>query len=149
MLYSVHVTSNIIIDFRYIPILLTAIYGGFLPTIIASIAIGVFRVVYFGVSEPSILALITALIIGIGFSIICSLKLSRKSKWIFSIIYLNFIFSIALLIALGISVTFFEIIAIYCIGNISVSWIVLIYAENLMNLFSLIKNLKMKRQRIS
>jgi len=71
MLSSVNVTPNIIIDFRYIPILLIAIYGGFLPTIIAAIATGVFRVAYFGASETSIIGLITALIIGIGFSIIC------------------------------------------------------------------------------
>lgn len=65
--------------------LLFAIYVGFLPTIIASIGIGVFRVLYFGVSEPSIIGLIAALIVGIGFSIICSFKSSRKNKWIFSI----------------------------------------------------------------
>lgn len=142
MLYGVNVTSNIIIDFRYIPILLAAIYGGFLPIIIASIGIGVFRVLYFGVSEPSIIALIVALIIGIGFSIICRLKSSRKSKWIFSIIYLFFIFSIALLIDLGVSITFFEIIAVYCIGNIVVSLIVFIYTENLSESVELNKKLK-------
>jgi len=142
MLYSVNVTSNIIIDFRYIPILLTAIYGGFLPTIIAAIATGVFRVAYFGVSETSIIGLITALIIGIGFSIICSLKSSRKNKWIFLMIYLFFIFSIALLIVLGVSTTFFEIIAIYCIGNICVSWIALIYAESLIESVQLNKKFK-------
>jgi len=142
LLYSVHVTSNIIIDFRYIPILLTSIYGGFLPTIIAAIAIGAFRVLYFGVSDPSIVALITALIIGIGFSVICSLKLSIKSKWILSIVYLFLVFSISLLIVLGASITFFKIIAIYCIGNIWVSWIALIYAENLIEFVKLNKKLK-------
>ena len=142
MLYNVNITPNIIIDFRYIPILLTAIYGGFVPTIIASIATGLFRVAYFGISEPSIIGLIAALIIGIGFSIICSLKASRKNKWIFSMIYMFFIFSIALLIVFGISTTFFEIIAIYCVGNICVSWIVLIYAENLIESVQLNKQLK-------
>ena len=142
MLSSVNVTPNIIIDFRYIPILLTAIYGGFVPTIIASIATGVFRVAYFGASETSIIGLITALIIGIGFSVICSLKLSIKSKWILSIVYLFLVFSISLLIVLGASITFFKIIAIYCIGNIWVSWIALIYAENLIEFVKLNKKLK-------
>lgn len=142
MLYSVHVTSNIIIDFRYIPILLTAIFCGFLPTIIASIAIGAFRVLYFGVSEPSIIAFIVALIIGIGFSIICSRKSSRKSKWVFSIIYFFFIFSIALLIVLGVSITFFKIITIYCIANICVSWTIFIYTEYLCESVKLNRKLK-------
>jgi diguanylate cyclase len=86
---------------------------------------------YFGVSETSIIALIVALIVGIGFSIICRLKSSRKSKWIFSILYLFFVFSIALLIAVGVSIAFFEIMGVYCIGNIFVSWLVFIYTEHL------------------
>lgn len=142
MLYSVNITSDIIIDFRNIPILLSAIYGGFLPTIIASMGIGIFRLLYFGVSQSSIIGLITALIIGIGFSIICSLKLSRKNKWIFSIIYSFFAFSIALFIALGVSTTFWAIVAIYCMGNICVSWIVFIYAENLIESVQLNKRFK-------
>lgn len=131
LLYSVQITPNIIIDFRYIPILLTAIYGGFLSTIIASIGIGVFRVLYFGVSQPAIIGFITALIVGIGFSIICNIKSSRKSKLIFSIIYLFFVFSIALFIVLGLSITFFKTITMYCIGNIGVCCIVFFYVENL------------------
>jgi len=142
MLYSVYVTSNIIIDFRYIPILLAAIYGGFLPTIVASICIGVFRVLYFGVSQPSIVGIVVAFIIGIGFSIICNIKSSRKSKWIISITYLFLVFSIALLIVLGISMIFFRTVVIYCIGNIGVSCIVFFYAENLIKFAQLNKKLK-------
>ena len=142
MLYSVEVTSNIIIDFRYIPILLAAIYGGFLPTIIASICIGAFRVLYFGVSQPSIVGFIVVLIIGIGFSIICSIKSSRKSKWIFSVVYSFFIFSIALYIVLGVSITFFKTAVIYYIGNIGVSCIAFFYAENLIEFAKLNKKFK-------
>ncbi|MDR3593273.1 diguanylate cyclase [Clostridium sp.] len=142
MIYSVYVTSNIIIDFRYVPILLAAMYGGFLPAIIASICIGAFRVWHFGVSQPSIAAFIAALIIGIGFSIICRFKLSRKSKWIFSIIYLFFLFIITFIIVLGVSITFFETTAIYCIGNIVVSCIVFFYAENLIEFAKLNKKFK-------
>ena len=47
ILYSLNITSNVIIDFRYIPILLNAIYGGFFPTIVASLVIGIFRLLYF------------------------------------------------------------------------------------------------------
>ncbi len=46
MLNSVHIAPNIIIDFRYIPILLSSLYGGFLTTIISSIIIGVFRLFF-------------------------------------------------------------------------------------------------------
>lgn len=142
MIYSVHVTSNIIIDFRYIPILLTAIFTGFLPTIIASIVIGTFRVLYFGVSEPSIIALIVALITGIGFSIIFSLKLSRKRKWIFSNFYLFFIIFIAFFVVLKFSMLFLETISIFYIGYIFVCWLVFIYTEYLSESVRINKRLK-------
>ena len=88
MLNSVQVSPNVIIDFRYMPILLTALYSSSLPTIIAAVAIGAFRVLYYGVSQPSIIALIDALLIGIRFSIITNIKFTQKNKWFFSIIYL-------------------------------------------------------------
>jgi len=144
MIYSVYVTPDIIIDFRYIPVLLAAIYGGFLPTIIASICIGAFRVLYFGISQPSIVGLIVALAIGIGFTIICRSKSSRKNMWIISIIYLFLVFSIGLFTVLGVSITFFETAAIYYIGNIGVSCIAFFYAENLIEFAQL--NIKFKQE---
>lgn len=131
MLNSVHIDSNIIIDFRYLPILLTAIYGGFLPTIISSIAIGAFRVIYFGVSEPSIIALIVALVVGIGFCIISNFKLSRKKKWVFSIIYLFFITFIAFLIVLKFSILFLKVILTFYFIYICIFYLIFIYTEYL------------------
>lgn len=142
LLNSVAVESNIIIDFRYIPILLTAIYGSVLSTIIASIAIGIFRVLYFGVSEPSIIALIAALLIGIGFSIIAKITLLRKNKWILSIIYLVFVTSISFFIVLKVSITFLKVTAIFCIGNLCVSYLIFIYTEYLSESVQLNKKLK-------
>jgi diguanylate cyclase len=131
MLNSVHIDTNIIIDFRYLPILLSAIYGGFLPTIISSIAIGAFRVIYFGVSEPSIIALIVVLVVGIGFSIISNFKLSRKKKWVFSIIYLFFITFIAFLIVLKVSILFLKVISTFYFIYICIFYLIFIYTEYL------------------
>lgn len=142
MLYGVRVMPNIIIDFRYMPILLTAVYCGFFPSIIASIIIGAFRILYFGISEPSVIGFIGALIIGIGFSIICRLRLSRKWKWIFSLVYVFFIFYIALYAVLPISISFFKIMTLYCMGNICVACILYIYTQYLSKSVQLNKKLK-------
>ena len=144
LLNGVNVAKNLIIDFRYIPILLASIYCGVLPTIIASFAIGLFRILYFGVSAPSIVGLIAALVIGIGFSVISKIKASRRRKWIFSTIFLLFILSIATIIVIKISILFFKVIALFYIGNICVSYLIFIYAEYLS--VSVLLNKKLKSE---
>lgn len=95
MLFSIQVTPSIITDFRAMPILLSALYGGFLSAIIASLLMGTFRVLYFGISNTSVIAVIVILIMGIGFSVINLIKTARKSKWIYSnITYVIFYFKI-------------------------------------------------------
>ena len=131
MLYSVKVGPDIIIDFRYIPVLLTAIYSGWFPTILASILVGGFRVLHFGVSEPSVIAMLNTLLAGIGFCFISNKKISRKSKWLYSMIYLLAVTSAALLIVLKFSLLFFEITAMFCLTNIVVAWVAFQYAEYL------------------
>lgn len=95
VVYSVNVAPNIIIDFRYIPLLLTATYIGWFPTILSAIIVGGFRILYFGISEPAVIDMLNILLVGIGFSLIANLKTSRKSKWVYSLIYLFSVTSIA------------------------------------------------------
>ena len=83
MLFSIQVAPTIITDFRALPILLSALYGGILPPIIASLIMGIFRIFYFGVSEASVIATIVILLMGIGFSVINLIKAQRKIKWIY------------------------------------------------------------------
>ncbi len=110
MLFSVPIIPNIIVDFRYLPILIAALFGEILSPIIASIIIGAFRVLYFGVNNTSLVALIATLLIGIGFSILCSTKSPRKIKLIHSIIYLLIVTSISILIILASSKNVLKII---------------------------------------
>ena len=131
MLYSVKVGPDIIIDFRYIPVMLTAIYSGWFPAIIASILVGGFRVLYFGVSEPSVISMLSILLAGIGFCFISNKRISRKRKWLYSMMYLLAVASSALLIILKFSSLFFEITAMFCLANIVVAWVAFLYAEYL------------------
>lgn len=142
MLYSVKVGPDIIIDFRYIPLMLTAIYSGWIPAILASILVGGFRVLYFGVSEPSVIAMLNTLLAGIGFCFISNKKISRKSKWLYSMIYLLAVTSAALFIVLKFSMLFIEITAMFCLANIVVSWVAFLYAEYLGEFIRLHHDLK-------
>lgn len=142
MIYSVKVGPDIIIDFRYIPVLLTAIYSGWFPAIFASILVGGFRVLYFGVSEPSVIAMLNMLLAGIGFCFVSNKKISRKKKWLYSMIYLLAVTSAALLIVLKFSLLFLEITSMFCLANIVVAWVAFLYAEYLGEFIRLHHDLK-------
>lgn len=131
MLFSIHVTSSIITDFRALPILLSALYGGFLPAIIASVIIGTFRILHFGVSSASVIAIIIILLMGIGFSVINLIKSARKSKWIYSIIYSLIVNSIAMIILRKNLVSLFKVFTVYSVSTLFMSYFVFKFTEHL------------------
>lgn len=139
---SVSVGPDIIVDFRYIPLLIASVYIGWIPTIIASLMIGAFRVLYFGVSEPAIVAMVATVFIGAGFCIIGNLKSSRKSKWINSLIYLLMVSLISFLIISKSTYMFFNIASIYFTSNIVVAGLIFIYTEYLFECVRLYKGFK-------
>lgn len=63
MLFTVHITPKAIMDLRHIPILLAALYGGGFASIIAGITIAIFRISYFGISTPAMIASINMFIV--------------------------------------------------------------------------------------
>jgi diguanylate cyclase len=87
MLFTIHITPKVIMDFRHIAILLAALYGGGFASIIAGITISIFRLSYFGVSTPAIIASINMFNVAIALALISRLKLKQFKKWI----YMSFI----------------------------------------------------------
>jgi len=142
MLFSVPIISNVIIDFRYLPILLSALFGGILSPIIASIIIGLFRILYFGVTKSSIVALIAVLLIGIGFSILTSTKASIKTKWIQSTIYSIIVTSISIIILIKDLTILLKILIAYPTAIIIVSYFVFKYTEYLRESVKIHRKLK-------
>lgn len=139
---SVHITPDIIIDFRYIPILLSGIYGGFLPAMIATLEIGIFRYLYYGISQSSTIGFIVALLVGIVFSIISISKLTNKNKWIYSIAFLLIVISISMQILINDSILLLKSIIVFCVGYISVSYFMFRYTEYLNENLKLYRRLK-------
>jgi diguanylate cyclase (GGDEF) domain len=86
MLFSVHVTSDMYLDLRNLPIIMMALYTTFPSAIVASLVIGLFRITYFGINQSSIIAFVAAICIGIGCGLIGKLSLRRSIKWILSIL---------------------------------------------------------------
>lgn len=142
MLFSIQVTPSIITDFRALPILLSALYGGFLSTIIASLLMGAFRILHFGVSYTSLIALIVILLMGAGFSVINLVKAERKSKWIYSIIYSLILNSIAMIILIRDSMLLFKVFTVYNISTLLMWCFIFKFTEYLGESVELYRKLK-------
>lgn len=142
MLNSVRISPDQIIDFRYIPILLSAVYSGFLSSITASFVIGVFRLFYFGISKTSIIALIDALLMGAGFGIIALLKLPQKREYICAMLYFSSVSFISTLITLKDSQLIIHTLTIFLSGYLIVSYISIKYADYIIETVKIYEKLK-------
>lgn len=144
MINSVPVTSETFIDFRYIPILLSSIYSGFLASAISSILIGIFRFLILGVSNISLIGLVLALIIGIGFGIISFLKLSRKSQYICSMLFfivVSVVSSFVVPVPQNATIVF-KTVSIFFSGYLIVSYISIKYEDYILETIKMYQKLK-------
>lgn len=142
MLFSIHVDRNVIVDFRHIPVILVSIIGGPVPTIISSIAIGIFRILYFGLSKSSTTAFLGSLLMAIGFSIISTLKVSTRQKWVYSVLYYLIVSSTVFIFLLLGSPTLINILIAYWIGSLIVTFLVYHYVQYLEHLTKLYRKFK-------
>jgi len=145
MLFSVNVNGNVLIDFRYLPVIMVSVTCGPIATIISCITIGIFRLIYLGVNPSSITVSIASILMGsIGFSIISILKISIKQKWIYSVIYLLLISTTVFSLLLFQSYTTIDIPIIYCVCNIVMSFLVYKYVQYLKHLTKLYRQFKIE-----
>ncbi|GEM_PF-2431339 len=129
MLFSVKVNDTTIIDFRNIAIVISALFGGPIPVFITTALIAIFRVVYFGANIASFIGVVAAVLNSLGCWYIakCNIKIWRK--WVYAIIYVLVVVTIALFLMLGNRSDFFIIISIYWISFCLVSAITYWYVE--------------------
>jgi len=90
MLFTIQITPKVIMDFRHIPIVLAALYGGGFASIVAGVTVAIFRIIYFGLSTPAILASINMFNVAVACALISKLSLKQFKKWT----YMNFISSL-------------------------------------------------------
>ena len=142
MYYSVHVDSTVILDFRNIPVILAAIYGGTIPAIISVTIMSGFRLIYFGVSKSSITAVIILILISIGCSLISSLNIPKKRKWIYSVLCSLIIGNAGLVYLIDNLAVLKMLLPIYCLVTIGISVITYQYTKYLDASSSLFRKLK-------
>jgi diguanylate cyclase len=142
MSFGVHITTTIVTDFRTIPIILSAIFGGIIPSIITAIIMCFFRVLYFGISKAAIVSVIATMFSGVGFGIISIIYKTRKQRWIYSTIYSILVSTVAYIILISDRIFLLKFLLVYCIGILLVSYFVYKYTEYLCEILELYNKLK-------
>jgi len=142
MIYTVEVDKSIFVDFRNIPLILIAVKGSTITTLITAIMIGLFRFLNFGSNIPSTLGLLSAILMGIGLSIIGSLKINTKRKWIFSVTYSLIVSTTLFIILLFKSSNLINFLLIYWISIITISALAYYFNEYLEGMTSLYRKYK-------
>lgn len=140
--FSVELTPTFIIDFRQIPIILAAFYGGWIPAVITGTIIGMFRMIYTGINQTAVIGAITAEVIAVGCALISFIHVPQRKKWTIMTVYclVESIIVYKLLIKDPILLT--QTLLCYSIGLIILS-ILVYYYSNYFNMSNrLIKNLK-------
>lgn len=82
MTYTINIASTgTLIDLRIIALMLVYYIGGLLPSIVTGIITALFRTLYYGFSESSIVAIIQIVILIITYYMISRYKLNSIKKW--------------------------------------------------------------------
>ncbi|ACV63503.1 diguanylate cyclase [Desulfofarcimen acetoxidans DSM 771] len=142
MIFSIQVLPNIIVDFRNVAAIWSAIYGGPVSAIITCMIIGSFRVLYFGLTDSSIAALINISFMAIGFSFICRQSFSMRKKYAICVIYAIFISSIAFYLVLTNNNVLVKVLLYFSIGTIIVTYFMYYLTEFHIKLNSLYRKFR-------
>ena len=147
MLNSVYITEDTIIDFRYISVLMAAIYGGPLASVVSAFIIAIFRLLFLGISKTSVIVFIVAIMIGIGVGVIVTFKIEKTRKTIYSMIYLFIIMTISTFLIYRDMNVIIQTLTVFFIGYAVVSFISLKYADYVIETIRIYQKLKKEATR--
>lgn len=97
MLNAIHPNDTVIVDLRHLAMVLAAVFGGPIGSIIAGIVIGTMRVALYGVNTASVVAGSVTIVIGILLGVLSTIKVKQT---IYQYVVLNLISVIAFSITL-------------------------------------------------
>ena len=80
MSFSIQINSSTIADLRHLSIVIAAIFGGYIPALLAAVLIASGRIILFGINESSLLGSIGVILTGILCGAISNITLSRTLK---------------------------------------------------------------------
>lgn len=129
MSYSIEVMPNVIMDFRNISIVLSATYCGFTASIITGIILSLFRLLFQGITYPSIIASLALLAITISSAYTTRIIKGRSRQWFVMSIYTLIFPVLAFNFLIQDNRVLFRTIIIYSLSTILASVVVYIYTH--------------------
>lgn len=81
MNFSYEAAHNVFVDFRHIPLILSAVYGGIIPALITSLFLAIGRIALFGLYSESIIVAVITILIGVCNGYMYYLPLSKLKKF--------------------------------------------------------------------
>ena len=118
LFFSIYYDNKLVVDFRSIAVILSAVYGGIVSSSIASIMICFVRVLWFGLNTSSVIAVINILSIGIFSGLISHMDIIRWKKWTLFILSSVFINIITFYLIVQNNEVFYEIIPVFILGTV-------------------------------
>lgn len=101
MVFTVYM-NGALLDFRQLAVIISALSGGIVSSIVTGIIIFLMRMFAFGaVNTPTIIASINTVIIAISVGMVCTKHLSFWKKWIYSLLICNVLTGIVFIINFG------------------------------------------------
>lgn len=98
MLFSVDLPNNIVIDFRNLAVILSALNGGWISAVLSLFMIATFRIMINGLNFSSIAAILVLLLLVVITCTIARSKIKNHFKWLLSVFISNILTSIALVL---------------------------------------------------
>jgi diguanylate cyclase len=143
MYYGLNIMNNVIIDFRNIAFIIAGALGGTISIGITALIIGLFGVLYYGISDSSIAALIVTFFVDIGVSTIFRMNATMGRKWFLSVLYCTVVSLIAIIILLRNDIPLLPMVILSYVGGTTiVSVVIYKYMEYLQGVTKLFKRLK-------
>ncbi|KMT21952.1 GGDEF domain-containing protein [Clostridium cylindrosporum] len=87
MVFTIHIKSNVTLDFRYFCIIIVSFFGGIVPSVVAGIISIIFNLAYHGINDISIVSAIGTILVSLGCGIFSSFNINDRLKWILMFIY--------------------------------------------------------------
>lgn len=138
MLFSIQISTIVIVDMRNIALIMAAVYGGWLAAFISALIIVAFRIGLFGINIASVTAGVVLLLLSTGCVFIHKLKFSFRSKFLMMVILSNLLSIIAFCILIDNKRMLFELSISFTIISTAIaffSYFVFLYIQRSNELF--------------
>lgn len=131
IIFSLEVVPQTYLDLRILPIIILFVYANYVSAVVACLIIGLFRILYMGLTISSIISFFAIALIGLFCWFISKIRTSRTIKWILSTLA-AFLIMGCLYVYLIRNLSLLEdLLPAYCIGFAVSSFLTYLLMENI------------------